>query len=456
MRLYTLVIALAILSLPITAAAQDAGPPPAEKPARAPLSAKEQKLIAKKLEQAGEALKAKQVEKSEKLLREVLAKAPGHELATIQLAEILAKTDRHDKAMEMLEGVCNGPLATERLIVFYGAMLERSRRQEDAKTVLARGADSFKGNVAMRVRLGQLHGLGDRATAEKWYKEALALEKLNRTALNNLAVIYTTDARYSDAAPLLETYGRTNPNAASGRFNLASTYLALGKTAEAEAIYDKLLVARPNDAFAIQGKAMCLTLAGKPDEARKVIVGKVGNKPTAPQVVYGMGLALLFEGKAKEAEELLTHAIAGPRGQTWSVLARAESLRQLGRASEAEKLLTEHMEGSNIARPHALPYLALVRRDLGKNQEARALLNEAFGLQRDYKSPEDLKFLVRMPPAGVGAVKTALAPDAVAVPPSTPAIPAKKDGCACATGSGGGNILPMLLLLGVFALRRKT
>jgi predicted Zn-dependent protease len=458
MRLNTLIVAIALVLVPAAASAQDAGTPPADAPKAAPvrpkLSAKDQKLVAKKLEQAGEALKKKEVDKGEKLLREVLAKAPGHELAAIQLAEILGKTDRRDKALELLEGIVNGPLATERLIIFYGAMLERARRGEDAKKVLTRGAANFKSNVPMRVRLGQLHGLSGRVEAEKWYKEALALDKLNRTALNNLAVVYTADARYADAAPLLEAYARTNPNAASGRFNLASTYLAMGRPADAQAIYDKLLVSRPNDSFAIQGKAMTLVMADKPADARVFIVAKVGDKPTAPQIVYAMALALLFEGKPKDAEALLTPAIAGPRSQTWMALARAESLRQLGRASEADKLLTDHMTGSNIARPHALPYLAIVKRDLGKKQEARALLEEAFGLQRDYKRPEDLKFLVRMPPAAVGAVKTALAPDAIVTPPTTPTTP-KKEGCACAVGSGEGNIMPIVFLLGLFVLKRR-
>lgn len=459
MRLHTLIIAIALCLLASTAVAQDAGTKPADAPpaetAGPKLSKKDKKAIAKKLEQAGEALKKKETEKAEKLLNEVLSKAPGHELATIQLAEIMAKTERRDKALELLAGVVNGPLATERLIVFYAAMLERSRKLEDAKKVLIRGAKSYPKNVPMRVRLGQLHGLADRPNAERWYKEALALENLNRTANNNLAVIYTADARYSDAKPLLEVYRRTNPKAASGAFNLASTYLALGEIEKAAEVYDALLEVRPADAFAIQGKANTLTLGGKPADARVFIVGKVGDKPTQPQIVYAMALALLFEGKAKEAEELVSNKVAGRRSQTWYVVTRGEALRQLGRASEADKLLSAHIQGSKIARPHALPYLALARWDQGKKQEAKAMLNEAFGLQKDYKRPEDLKFLIRMPPAAIGAVKTALAPAAAPVPSKTSETPAKKEGCSCAVGSQQPTILPMVLLLGLLLFWRR-
>jgi hypothetical protein len=164
------------------------------------------------------------------------------------------------------------------------------------------------------------------------------------------------------------------------------------------------------------------------------------------QLVYSLGLALLFEGKAMEAEELLVTIAGKPGGQTWWIVARAEALRQLGRYAEADGLLTGQMEGRETSRPHMLPYLALVKRDLGKEQESKALLEEGLGLQSEYKRPEDLRYLVRMPPSAVGAIKTALAPAPVSVP--APAENAEGTGCGCEVASRG-SVLSISFLLAV-------
>jgi predicted Zn-dependent protease len=410
------------------------------------LSAKQQKRVDAKLKAAGEALRKTDVKGAEKLLREVLDQVPGHELATIQLVEILQKTERADEGIERLAAVVNGPLATQRLVLYYATTLQRARRGEDARKVLLRGAKAFPKNATMRVHLARSYGGEDRTEATRWYKEALAIAPKDRAALNNLAVMYIAEARYSDALPLLKAYTSNHPKAVAGQFNLASVHLALGQLKEAGAIYDRVLERRPGDVFGTSGRAIVMTLDGKSAEAQRMLRGPDATTVKDAQLVYSLGLALLFDGKAMEAEELLVTIAGKPGGQTWWIVARAEALRQLGRYAEADGLLTGQMEGRETSRPHMLPYLALVKRDLGKEQESKALLEEGLGLQSEYKRPEDLRYLVRMPPSAVGAIKTALAPAPVSVP--APAENAEGTGCGCEVASRG-SVLSISFLLAV-------
>ncbi len=372
-------------------------------------------------------LRSKKYPEAEKLAEEILAVEPANAPALAYLAEIFDNTNRLDQALVRLDKAIALQEAEPQLYIQLSGLYERQKDRDKALKVLDDCVARFDKLSDCYVRRAQFFGSTnqDRATAD--YKKALEIDPANRTALNNLASVHMAQCRFKEASVLLERYQRLYPTSSSGAFNLGTAYYSLGKIKEGIAIHEELLARRPNHAIALSGLALGHTLAGEPDKALEALAPLLGAPDPSPPVTYAAGLALLFKGDAAGAEAELSKAVAAAPRRTHFVIALAEAQRQLGKLDEAARALTSHKKISPTTEPYVNGSLALVLHSQGKAAEANASFQLATRQFVDYTKPEDLRYLLRLPPKGV-EVATALA---AAQPTGATKPTPKEGGCQC-------------------------
>lgn len=445
------------LSCGALAQAQDAPSPqaaPAPAPEPAPAGGPLPEALAAKLQEAQRLLAQDKNTEAEAEIEAILKERPGHEPTLVLLAELYQKTNRAPEAERRLREAVARPESDHRLALQLASLLERQKKPAEAQQVLEEAARRWPRQVEVHVRMGQFFGYGDMPRAEASYKAALALDPDQRSALNNLATIYTAQARHRDALALLEHNLQKNPQSVSGSFNLGSTWYAVGQLDKGIELHQRLLEKRPDDAFALSGLALGYLLADRFADADKVLQAPLQAASPHPLILYTQGLNLLFQGKPKEALVPLEAAWKGMTGRVHVGIAYAESLRQEGQLDKAEALLNRMEKDTQSAQSLLVPYLALLRHSQKRPAEAAEASARARKLLPEYASPADLRFQVRLPPRGVEDFKALeAAPAPAPSPPPTPQPP--KSGCGCATTRSPPAWGGAALLLGLLLLRRR-
>ena len=433
-------------------ASADAGAkgPGAEKEAQDPSVAKLRKVLG--------LMRGKKYEEAEAIISEVLDKDPAHELALLNLADIYVMTNREKKAVELFTKTIASDTSGPRIYIKLSSMYERLKDRKKSLEVLNDCVTRFPKDIKCYVRRGQYFGVGNMKKAASNYERALEIDPNNRTALNNLATIEMSNCRYKKASLLLENYHKLHPNSSSGAFNLGSTYYALGMTEKGIALHEELLKRKPNHVIALSGLALGHTLSGNPDKGIETLAPLSSAAKPSPPVSYNLGLAYLFKADAEKAEVELAKAVSAAPRRTHFVMALAEALRLLGKTDEAERILKKQKKISPSTAPYVSTYMAILHESKKEHAKARAELDNAKGLLSDYSEPKDLRFLMRVPPAGLALVeKIASAPvQNVETPDSGKKT---KGGCGCSTAGPSGEGLAAalgLMLAAAFWTRRRS
>ncbi|MBD2437874.1 tetratricopeptide repeat protein [Nostoc sp. FACHB-110] len=207
-------------------------------------------------------------------------------------------------------------------------------------------------------------------------QQELGLEKDLVTSLNNLALLYESQGRYSEAEPLYvqalalwrKLLGEEHPNVATSLNNLALLYESQGRYSEAEPLYVQALALwrkllgeeHPNVATSLNNLAGLYESQGRYSEAEPLYVQALALRRKLlgeehPNVVSSLNnLAALYysQGRYSEAEPLYVQALA-----LWRKLLGEEhpnvatSLNNLaflyrsqGRYSEAEPLYIQALD----------------------------------------------------------------------------------------------------------------
>ncbi|WP_169928252.1 tetratricopeptide repeat protein [Labilithrix luteola] len=108
---------------------------------------------------------------------------------------------------------------------------------------------------------------GDRAAAEKHYRDALNLQPDLQEAAENLTAIYVESQKYDDAITLAKGVLSRNAKNADMQLNLASALSGKGDLDAASKAFDEALKLSPNDARFYIAYAHHLASAKKNDEA---------------------------------------------------------------------------------------------------------------------------------------------------------------------------------------------
>ena len=218
------------------------------------------------------------------------------------------------------------PVTPERFDLLYRLLAE------NPKPTLAR-ADILD-------QLGDAHKSCTQYTkAEMAYKDALKLyESLHNSlgeanSLNNLAGLYYSIGRYSDAEPLYERslhiretqLGADHPSTATSLNNLAELYRSMGRYSEAEPLYVRSLHIRetqlgadhPDTASSLNNLAALYYSMGRYSEVEPLLVRSLhihethlgADHPNTAGSLNNLGLLYRSMGRYSEAEPLLVRSL---------------------------------------------------------------------------------------------------------------------------------------------------
>ncbi len=232
---------------------------------------------------------------------------------------------------------------------------------------------------------------GDRGKALAAYQAAYAADSLNKIAINQLVLIYTTRRQADSAMRYARREFSVEPNVMNAT-RIVGVNITLGRLDEAAAMTDSIVRATPEaaSAFAILGNRYGIYLARGQHDSAALVAEAMSRQPSIPVQVAGLqGLAGLaaIEGRLMQARGLnaQVNALLADRGvpvfdgqteATSDILFR-------GRPAQGAQRVEAIMTGRQwtAADPKDRPYFwaATMLARAGKPERARQLLTRYRG-----------------------------------------------------------------------------
>lgn len=290
------------------------------------------------------ALDEKQVEAGEKYLRDALAASPGHTVASLALAALLAERKDDVEADRVLEAAIAATpevaaprwqLATRRLRagdaaaalelargaharsggrrdadLTWGVFLARAGQPQEALAVLEKLHAEAPESVPVAVALGEAGRAAGRLDVAQRALRAALLAKPGDADLRWALFMTELQAQDFDAARRLIAAMEAAPDDASHAAR-ASAELAAAKGQDAEAVqmFEALHVRTPSTGSALR-LAEAQRQAGRPDEALRTLDAWLGEHPEDPQANLARGTVALAAADAKTAIAHFERALA--------------------------------------------------------------------------------------------------------------------------------------------------
>ncbi len=156
----------------------------------------------------------------------------------------------------------------------------------------------------------EAHQAGQRETAEALYRQVLAAEPANPTALYLCGLLNFEWGRVDEAEVLLRGVVAARPDQAEGHVALANLLYWRGDYGAAIEGFRRALVVGPDHAGALINLANALRDAGEPLAAVAAARDAVERLPGQAEALAALGGALLAEGRAAEAAASYRAALA--------------------------------------------------------------------------------------------------------------------------------------------------
>jgi predicted O-linked N-acetylglucosamine transferase (SPINDLY family) len=260
------------------------------------------------------------------------------------------------------------------------------------------------------------HQAGDLGTAESIYRQVLAFQPGNPTALHLLGVAAFQRQRYETAVSLISQAVENKPDFAEAHSNLGNAFREMGMLDKAEQSYRRAISVNPGLALAhhnlgniemnrgeYREAAACFRRAikadsrlaeahtnlgislkelGHPEEAEKSYRNALAVRPDLTIAQFNLGNTLLDRGQTEEAVLWYERVLARDPGYTGARLNLGGALRDLGRLEEAAACYRRAL-ADTADDPAILVSLGAVLRDLGEQEEAEQRYRRALELESD-------------------------------------------------------------------------
>ncbi len=223
------------------------------------------------------------------------------------------------------------------------------------------------------------HQVGDIATAEGAYRQALSAEPGHFDALHFLGVAHLQRSLVLDAARLIGRALRINPGFPPAHINLGNCLRSLDRPNDALASYDRALSIDPGSGDALNNRGSLHLDLGHPDEARRNFEIAVSIRPDEATVFFNRGRALQQLARPKEALASFGRACAIRLDYVDAIVARGEVLQSLGRPAES---LADFRKAMSLQASHfeTLWRRAQVLSELNRLEEALSSYDRALAL----------------------------------------------------------------------------
>ncbi len=343
-------------------------------------------------------------QRAEEIVRETLAREPDNALAHLRAAEVaLAKDDTktaHASVLTAMELDPKQGLYPYNLGVVHQTRIRemRVRKEEPPDEIFQSAIDAFRkadelygGNRNARIMLARTYASwpGHEKEAESALRDALAFAKEKGTPEDRRAVAqavldYAGIAQRPELRALgLDEMVEADPGALAAWVELAAS--AEAKGASGDAVYQKLLAARPGDLQAYVAYASWLGSKSRGDEAVRVLedaVEKTGDQAAALDAKVRLQLQL---GKADDArgtaERLRKKFASSPRA------ALADARIAFAERRHADAVTALRRVTGSLEDAEALHLLSLAESALGNLEPATAAIDRALSVSREPSIP---------------------------------------------------------------------
>jgi Tfp pilus assembly protein PilF len=142
---------------------------------------------------------------------------------------------------------------------------------------------------------------GDVAAARRLYERLLLVTPRDADALNNLAILLSSQRDYSGAQELLRRAASAAPRNAGVWNNIGTVFREQGKSSDAIAAFRHALTIDPRHPGAQVGLAQQYLAISQLDDARDLLLEVVASNPQLPEAHYTLGQVLERQGDRQRA-----------------------------------------------------------------------------------------------------------------------------------------------------------
>ncbi|MCY7377257.1 MAG: hypothetical protein LH472_14950 [Pyrinomonadaceae bacterium] len=270
-------------------------------------------------------------------------------------------------------------LFTEVLIQIPNSLFLRGQTKaaiETARLVEEKADGNAKQTLAVA---GFYLGLENAAEAKRLAEKSLALEANLPAAYQTLGLAERINFALEDSANAYQKALELDPNSTVSKRSLAEMKRAVGKPAEAVALYREILANDETDSAARTGLILALFDEENKTEAESEMQQSLEANPNNLPLLVGAAYWYAAHNDGAKAVELAEKAVAVEPRYTWAHIALARGLTAQKRPLDAEKTL---LTARNYGNFPTLEYeLAAVRMQTGFYREAAEGLAKSFTIK---------------------------------------------------------------------------
>ena len=213
------------------------------------------------------------------------------------------------------------------------------------------------------------HQAGHRAEAEKLYRDVLAVEPRNASALHLSGVLAHQGGRSDEAISLIGQAIAVDPRNVDFHYNLASVLQSAGRLPDAAAHYEKAIALKSNHAEAHFDLGNVLARMERWPEAAASLKRALALKPNDAATLNNLGMVLREQGQLDEAMSVWQRAVAAEPSFHLAHMNIGLACKTQKKNAEAVASLNKALELKPDS-PDILYNLALVQLDQSQHAEA--------------------------------------------------------------------------------------
>ena len=204
------------------------------------------------------------------------------------------------EAARNLAGIPEGRFKADQAKAFRSALAEYERAMAYSLDFAFAGAN-----------LGNLYSaLGDREQAERYYRQALAVDDLYYPAKVNLATLLSQEGKNAEAEKLLRQVLETYPELHEVAYSLGLLYAEMNRPGEALRYLGRAAAGLPGRARIRFNYGLMLQRAGRLNEAQRELSRAWELEPSNADFVYALLDHYLKRGQVERARDLANTVIA--------------------------------------------------------------------------------------------------------------------------------------------------
>ena len=211
------------------------------------------------------------------------------------------------------------------------------------------------------------------------YKKIINIEPEDLETLHNYAKILSKLKKYNDAEEVFKRILLIDPDFNIDYFIFANGLLELGKLKEAEKLYRRVISINPNFANAYNNIAVVMKRLKKYEEAKKNFKKSIELNPNQADAHYNIGDIYAIEGDFKSAIECFEKTININPEYEDAYNSLGLTFKEIGKFNDAEKTFKKILK-LNPNSIQGYNNLGIILRDLGKFEEAEKILEKAINL----------------------------------------------------------------------------